>query len=51
MIADFLDRDEVGGYVAAMRDQLKAGQLDGKAPAAAAGIGRPAADPAGLHRH
>jgi hypothetical protein len=46
MIADFLDRDEVGRYVAAMRNQLKAGRLDKKAPAAAAGIGRPAADPA-----
>jgi hypothetical protein len=45
MIADFLDRDEVGGYVAAMRDQLKDGRLDDKAPAAAAGIGRPSADP------
>jgi hypothetical protein len=39
MIADFLDRGEVGGYVAAMREQLKAGQLDHKATAAAQGIG------------
>jgi Calcineurin-like phosphoesterase len=46
MIADFLDRGEIGGYVAAMREQLKAGRLDNKATAAAAGIGRPSDDPA-----
>jgi hypothetical protein len=48
MIADYLDRNEVGGYVAAMKQQLKAGALDDKAPAAAAGIGRgsPDQDPA-----
>jgi hypothetical protein len=40
MIADFLDRREVGGYVAAMREQLKSGQLDPhKATAAAQGLG------------
>jgi Calcineurin-like phosphoesterase len=46
MIADFVDPNEVGNYVAAMRTQLQAGGLDDKATAAAAGIGRPSADPA-----
>jgi hypothetical protein len=48
MIDRFLDRQEVGGYVAAMKDQLRAGALNDKAPAAAAGIGRgsPDQDPA-----
>jgi len=44
MIADYLDRREVGGYVAAVKDQLKAGTLNDQAPAAAAGIGRGSAD-------
>jgi hypothetical protein len=39
MIADFLDRNEVGGYVDAMRGQLKSGELDHKATAAAQGMG------------
>jgi hypothetical protein len=48
MIDEFLDRKEVGGYVAAMKGQLRAGALNDKAPAAAAGIGRgsPEQDPA-----
>jgi hypothetical protein len=46
MIADFLDRGEVGGYVAAMRDQLQAGQLDHHATAAAKGIGAAPTAPA-----
>ncbi|HWF49753.1 MAG TPA: metallophosphoesterase [Solirubrobacteraceae bacterium] len=45
MIADFLDRNEVGGYVAAMRGQLESGKLDHKATAAAQGIGAAPAAP------
>ena len=44
MIANFLDRNEVGGYVAAMRGQLKDGRLDDKAKGAAGGIGHGTAD-------
>jgi hypothetical protein len=45
MIADFLDRGEVGDYVAAMRGQLEAGQLDHHATKAAKGIGAEPAAP------
>lgn len=46
MIAEFLDEDEIGRYVGAMRDQLQAGALDEHAAPAADAIGRGSADPA-----
>jgi hypothetical protein len=46
VIADFLDRNEVGGYVDAMRGQLKSGKLDHHATAAAQGIGAAPTEPA-----
>jgi hypothetical protein len=46
MIAEFLDEDEIGRYVGAMRDQLTAGTLDAHAAPAAAAIGRGSAEPA-----
>ncbi len=46
MIAEFLDEDEIGRYVGAVREQLAAGTLDEHATAAAQAIGRGSAHPA-----
>ncbi len=46
MIANFLDHDEIGRYVTAMRAQLEAGALDEHAAKAAPAVGSHGGDPA-----